>query len=201
MRATALCLLVIPCLGSADRLVTVPMSLKVPRGQFRVGSLTDFGDRRSEFWLGLGLSRALECELSWGEPGGRRSRLTGSVAYQVVPSMEDTSPGLAVGIQDFAGSTRRGRTVYAAITYKMSNTGLQNDGTSTDLTLGLWSYDRGLVYVGTKLPLSDSFWLIGEHDGLDLNWGAHLAVGSGSSVRFLFMKGQPTLGLSLITEF
>ena len=145
----------------------------------------------------MGLTRSLDAEVAWYGLDDRRDRLTASASYQILPSMEDTSPGLAVGVLDFAGVTRRGRAVFAAITYRMFNTGATNEGTSTDLTMGLWSFDRGLVFVGTKLPLSDSFWLVGEHDGRDLNWGAHMVVSPRSAIRLLFMRGQPTVGLRL----
>ena len=178
-----------------DRLITVPMSVKVPFQTLSFATLYRTADQSVDGWLGYGFDPKIELEL-WGTDRDRQNRkFSGSVAYQILPAFPDAAPGLAVGIQDVSSASGRGRVLYAAFTYRMTNYGQYNQDVPTELTFGFWSYDKGLMYVGARLPLTDQFWLVGEHDGKDLNWGASLEVVPSTRVQFLFMNGRSTLGL------
>ena len=196
MRLWAAAMFLLPCVAFADRVIPVPMSVKVPLHEFKQGGLYRTSDKGYDAWLGYGLNRHVEIEFWTNNQGPDNRNVSGSVAYQLLPSFEDAAPGLAIGIQDLANASPRGRVAYLAFTMRMGNTGDYNQDVPTEFTFGLWSYDRGAVYFGAKLPITNEFWLIGEHDGLDLNWGVNLTVGHDTNLRFLFMRGRSTLGLT-----
>lgn len=188
-------LLLLPAVARADRLITVPMSVKVPYQTLSFGTLYRTADQSLDGWLGYGLDPKIEVEL-WGTDRDPRNRkFSGGFSYQILPAFPDAAPGLAVGIQDVSAASRRGRVAFAAFTYRMTNLGERNQNVPTELTFGLWSYDKGLFYVGAKLPLTDELWLVGEHDAKELNWGASYEALPGTRVQFLFMNGRSTLGL------
>ncbi|MES1227661.1 MAG: hypothetical protein ABUL72_03265 [Armatimonadota bacterium] len=190
-----------PSLVFADRLITVPMSIKVPRGELDFSTLYRTGDKRFESWMSYGLNRHVDLEIYTSDAVREGKRFSGGFAYQLLPAIEDTSPGIAIGVQDVANITGRGRVGYLAFTYRSANSGDYNQDVPSELTFGFWTYDKGLFYVGAKLPLSNQFWLIGEHDGEDLNWGASLTVSPSANVRFLFMRGRSTLELTTRVAF
>ncbi len=188
-------------IASADRLIFTPMGKKTPFNAFKF-DLLSIPSRDVAFgMLSFGLTTQLELELYGESFDSDRIHLAGSAAFNLIAPITDISPGISVGVQDFANNTQDGRNVYLATTYYFGNVGEHNQDVPTIFTLGFSSREQGFLFVNFALPFSKNFRVVGEHDTYRISAGLEVTPFDGAMLRFLFRQDEPMIGFSFARRF
>ena len=67
--------------------------------------------------------------------------------------------------------------------------------------MGLWTRKSGLFFFAVRLPFSDRFFLIGEHDSSRLAGGIEVHPFDGLVLKTVFESGGTSFGLGLNRRF
>lgn len=185
----------------ADREITIPKGNKIRDGFVRAELLGVPGDKTTRAWLGAGFLQAFDFEFTSIRTKTQDWTQSFDVSYNFAPPITDISPGLSVGVQDALNRTENGRAVYLAATFRYGNTGELNQDVPTELTLGFWSRQSGLFFIGASLPFSDKFLLIAEHDSSRLAGGLEFRPVPGLVLKSVFEADGTSFGVSLRHRF
>lgn len=198
---TLIALVAVGAAVNADRLIFTPMGKKTPFNAIRL-DLLSIPSRDVAFgMISFGLTSQIELELYGESFDSDRIDLAGSASFNLISPITDISPGISVGVQDFANNTRDGRNVYLATTYYFGNIGQYNQDVPTIFTLGFSSRDQGFLFVNFALPLSENFRLVGEHDSYRISAGLEVMPFDGAMLRFLFRQDEPMIGFRFARRF
>jgi hypothetical protein len=198
---SALIVVGLTSLSLADRLITTPMGRKLAEFSLKAELLTIPSRDTVYGWVGYGINSNFEVEL-YGE-SLNSSKITPSfnLSYNYISPITDISPGLSIGIVDILGRTADERAAYLAATYFFGNVGDLNQNVPTILTVGGWTRFGGGVFFNVSFPFTEQVRAIGEHDGQALTAGLELQPFAGSSLKFLFREGSPTIGFTFVRRF
>ncbi|MFN3730150.1 MAG: hypothetical protein ACK4XJ_10595 [Fimbriimonadaceae bacterium] len=191
----------ISAVAVADRVITVPTGKKIPVNSVRWESY--FETRRAdgvEWLLAAGLTREIELELV-GDRFDRHVRPALNVSYNYIAPFTDMTPGLSVGVRDVMNVTPQGRSPYLAATYRIGLDGDHNQRTPAELTLGVGTGGFRGVFVGFFFPVTDSWRLIGDHDGHTVSGGIEFRPSPELALRFVQQSSRGLIGIQLNQRF
>lgn len=197
MRQAAIALVVLAAATApAERHILAPMGAKLRSGAVRMEAWTQ-ASAKPRFWLDAGLGLKFDASLS--QTPGRGVSLDAS--YNWLAPITDITPGLSVGFQDAFNLTPEGRAVYLAATYRIGNTGRFNQDVPTEVHLGFWTRESGLMFFGVSLPFAREFRLLAEHDSTAITAGFELRPRPEATLRVLWRDGAPGVSLRLSHRF
>lgn len=171
-----------PTFAYADRLFEIPTANKVFRDSIKLryrSSLgrSDEGLTQAAFGVGLNME---------GEISNLKNRTAISLAYSIVPAVPDNVPGIMIGIRDMLNSAPGSRGAYVAFTFKSNQDGLYNSNTPSEFTLGVGAGSFKGLFVGTRLPITDRFRLIAEHDSRLISAGLEILPLPNAKIQWIF---------------
>ncbi len=203
VRLAVAALVILPAVGFADRVITVPTGRKLSFGTVRLEYNSQLNDRRRNEWsLGVGATDSIELEIRNRSSRDRDGEgfTTLDFGYNLLTPIPDTSPGITVGVQDLLDATEIGRRGYLALTYRISYDSFDAESTA-EFTLGGFFGKSATPYIGISVPLSKRFRLLADHNGEALSGGLELMLVKEISVRY-FAEGKHTfLGISAAKRF
>lgn len=187
--------------ASADRLLFTPTGSKIRRDSARF-ELFSVPSRDQAFgWVGYGLGTWWEVELAGESLNAGNITWSGNVAYNFSQPILDTAPGISIGALDLGNDTADGRALYAAFTFWLGNEGTFNQQVPTRFTIGFWSRTTGAAFANVRLPFTEWFSLMAEHDSRRITAGFELTPVSDASFRVLWRGGDPGIGLTFRRRF
>ncbi|MCE9560384.1 MAG: hypothetical protein K8R88_15720 [Armatimonadetes bacterium] len=182
MKLIVLSCLLFPAMAFADRLFEIPTANKVFRDTVRLGYRVSLGradEGLSQATFGIGLNME-------GEVRNLQNRTALSLAYSIVPAVPDTVPGIIVGVRDLLNSVPGSRGEFIALTFKMNQDGLYNSNTPSEVTVGLGGGSIRGLFVGTRLPITDRFRIIAEHDSRRISAGIEILPIPNAKIQWVF---------------
>lgn len=202
MRLTAI-LFVLLTAGSvfADRIFLVPTGKRLTRNLVRAEFMSELSRDRSMAWLGTGIGESFELELTGEKLTSDNYEMSFDASYNFLVPVTDFMPGVSFGVQDVLNETERGRGLYAAVTYRIGNYDEHNQDVPTEVTFGFWDRNEGLLFAGAKLPFSEHFKLLVEHDSLQFTAGIELSPYRASSFKVMFRESEVLVGFSFQSKF
>lgn len=203
MRAVLpLSLLLVAQITFADRLIEMPTASKVRKNVFRAETWFDRG-RTSQMrgYLVGGITDTFELALRTEHLSSEKDKYSFDLAYQVVPSLPDLTPGIAFGVMDGADRTEEGRRFYGVMSFKFAVDGEGLSFIPGELSIGLRYRRSASPMAGISLPLSPYAKALLEHDGLKLNVGIEYKFNRALSLRFLERGQTSTLVLRYGVRF
>lgn len=189
--------------ASADRLIFIPTAVKLRIGVVRAEAMfSGTHGRDIQGFLGTGLGKSVDLELTYSKVQGQSSVGSFNLAYYYIIPVTDLTPGVSVGVQDFLDKTPEGRSFYAAVTYRLGQVGDYNSDVPGELTIGMGSrrYRRG-AFVGFMLPFADQLRILGEYDTNKITAGFEIRPIRGLAIRTLFQSDQTFWSLSYSVKF
>jgi hypothetical protein len=187
----------------AERLIVIPIGDRYATGQLNFEALFEgysFADRNVYFGFGFGNAFDAEVVLTNGR-GMTRDVATFDLAYNYLPAVPDFGVGISVGIQDLLNQHPEGRGAYVAITSRVNNFQEINANTPLELTLGVGSGRYKGVFMGAKVPFSNSVRLLAEHDSRRVTAGVEFAPAKDVTLRWVVGDRQTRLGLTYLARF
>lgn len=194
MRRLSLLLAVLAAASAdADRLIDIPIARKVPIGEFRFEA--QFGTAHSGMerdFFATGINQNFDIELRSERFSPEDRVYTADIGFNLQPPITDISPGISVGVQDSANTTRDGRRFYTCITYRQ---GLQTSAANAfmDTTVGVRVGRRTYPFVGVDLPFCDRVHLLAEDNGQRISVGPELKFPQGVNLRVIFQQQRRML--------
>jgi hypothetical protein len=193
--------LLLSCAASADRLVLIPTGKKLLSETFQLEILTDHSRDITMGWVGLGLGQSFDVEVTGESFDDNRMVNSVDFSYNYTVPIVDFAPGISFGVQDAMNVTERGRNLYMAVTYRFGNYGELNQDIPTELTFGFWSRAQGVLFAGVRLPFSETFSVLAEHDSENLTAGIELSPHEGVAFKALFRQDQVMLSFRVQSRF
>lgn len=182
----------------ADRVILTPNGTRLRPGTIRLETMATAG-QPARSWLEAGITTNIDLGLSWVAESGRSPSL--DLTWNYLLPITDITPGLSVGVIDFANESPEGRAAYLALTQYFGNLGDRNMDIPTEFSLGVWSRNKGQVFASIVLPFSEEFRLIAEAASGKVNAGFDIRPVKPVSIRLTFLDGKPTAGLRLTQRF
>jgi hypothetical protein len=195
------CLAIVAASAAADRLILMPTAKKIPLGIARLEHMFDQSDMgRFRSALGVGLSEAIDAELTFEERNGRQRVLSLDVSYNIVPSVVGITPGFSVGVRDVRGTTSDGRFAYIAMTHKVGQFDDFSSDVPAEVTLGLAMGDRQTAFIGFMLPFRESFRLLGEFDTRRVSGAVEFRPRDDVWIRWIHRERQSLWSLTFVAR-
>ena len=182
MKLIVLSCLLFPAMAFADRLFEIPTANKAFRDTVKLGYRVSLGradEGLSQGTFGIGLNME-------GEIRNVKNRNSISLAYSIVPAVPDTVPGVMIGIRDMTNSAPGSRGEYIAFTFKSNQDGLYNSNTPSEFTIGAGAGTFKGIFVGTRLPVTDRFRIIAEHDSRQISAGIEILPVHNAKIQWVF---------------
>lgn len=187
----------------ADRLIFIPTAVKLRYGAVRP-QLYFSGEKGRDIrgFLGLGIAKALDAEITYDRLSGPSTVASLNLAYYYIVPVTDITPGISVGVQDLLDKTPDRRSFYLAVTYRLGQVGDYNSDIPAELTLGggLGRYRRG-AFVGFMLPFADQLRLLGEYNSTKITAGFEVRPVRGLSIGALFQSDRTMWSLGYSMKF
>jgi len=189
------CLAALPLASvvEADRLIQAPTGKKIPLGVFRIEHvLASDIDGRYETYVGMGLTREFDAELTLDRDFGKLRDASANFAYNYVDPIADTNPGLSAGVQDAFDRTKSGRRFFLAATFRSSVSGYELFNTPMETSLGLTIGSRWAMMpmVAVWLPMNSRFRLLLEAEGGRVRMGFELTTIRSLTFRWVQLDRQ-----------
>jgi len=194
-------LLVLASTSFADRIVDVPTATRLRDDMARFEFLGVPGRDRSQAWLGIGVAKSFELELTAEKFDSNAYVGSFNVAYNYILPITDLTPGVSLGMKDVLNRTRDGRSAYVAWTQRYGNIGELNQNVPTEFTIGASSQPDGPFFVGLMVPLAEHLRLLAEHNGKRLTAGVEMRPIPNVGVRLLFRQDENLAGLWVSAKF
>jgi hypothetical protein len=184
----------------ADRVILAPTGTKILYRHARAEFMFDRNGRDFQAFLGFGITREVEAEVVL-ERFDARNAGTFNVAYNLFPVFIDQVPGINVGVRDALDRTRDGRLIYLALTHRLSAESDLVEEAPVEVSFGGGFGRRAGAFVGVRLPITDRFRLLAEHDVHRITAGFEYQHESGLGGRLLFREGETLLSVRFLTRF
>lgn len=196
-----LCVLALSLCVQADRLINMPTGTKILKKTIKFDTIFQQGDwsGKARHSIGFAILDSFDAELVYERFRPRAQAGTFNFSYNYVVPVEDITPGISVGVMDAANRTRDGRMLYFAATFRYSQLGDFNANTPAEATIGA-GLGRGL-FLGAVLPMTDSFRLIAEHDGLKLQAGFEIRPVKDLYFRWVHAQDRSQMNLGFVQRF
>jgi hypothetical protein len=182
---------ILSCLLSAsafaDRLITIPVALKVPLRTVSLHHLFDgVHPNRSISTIGLGVTEAIDLEVSYHDWDFNRDITSIDLSYNISPALVDIAPGFSIGVRDLLDETHEGTYGYFVATFHHGLTGDFNQDIPLETHVGILYGSRGMRgFAGAYLPFTDKFAVVAEHNSRRLTGGMELRPLPDARVRWL----------------
>lgn len=187
----------------AERFIFVPIGDRITDRQIKFTSYVEglsFGSRWSS--VGFGFGNGFDAEITFENTRMMRTdRMSLDLSYNLVPALPDFGVGVSVGIQDFANVTEKERSFYLALTMRMNNDGLYNSGTPSEFTIGAGTGRYKGLFFSLRVPASDWFRFVAEHDSRRIMGGIEIAPFRDVNFRWLVRDQETILGLTYLYRF
>lgn len=162
----------ISCMSFGERLIFIPTGNKLRNDRVKLETWLlrgNLAERQS--FIGLGISDSFELEIRNQSSRSNQTKTSFDVAYNYLVPFPDISPGITFGVQDVTDETPEERSFYGAVTWKINQYEQANANSPVEITLGFGTRRYRGLFVGTRLPFTDRFRMIAEHDSRQLTFG------------------------------
>lgn len=186
----------------ADRLITVPTATKIRLNTIKVEGLLEQSRGRSQkYYLGTGVTDAIDLEFTSERFNGNNLRTSFDVAYNVLPPLPGYGPGVSVGVQDTLGVTRDGRRFYLAITTKEGDADTVSGWVSLEYTIGMYFGAVTSPFVGLSIPFTPYVKFLSEYNGRRVNAGVEIRPTQDIGLRAIFERKNVLVGAQVTVRF
>lgn len=178
--------------AAADRLITIPVARKIPVGSAKLQHLFDGVEKdRSQTVLGLGIHEFVDVEIA-RENFARGEKVSLDLAYSLNDPLLHYGPGFAIGVRDVFDQTAEGRYGYLVFTYEEGLSGVLNQETPAEVTIGAKYGDRNgfRIFLGAKFPHSRQLSLVAESELGSMTAGLEITPTPNLQVRWLHRQQQ-----------
>ena len=158
--------------ANAERLLFIPTGDKLRNDQIQFESWASKGNFKNRIsFVGIGILDSMDFELrdEYGSFG--KNRTSFDFSYNFFVPFPDVSPGISLGVQDILGNTQDGRSIFLAATWKINQDSPLNANSPIEVTLGGGTGRYRGAFFGARMPFTDGFRLLTEHDSRKLRLG------------------------------
>ena len=188
--------------ASADRLITIPTGTKIKLYTIKFEGLWEQSrNRSSRYYLGAGITNAIDAQLTGEKFDGRRIRNSFDVAYNYIPPITGIGPGISFGIQDVLGVSRDGRRYFLAITTREGFADSVSGMVPAEITIGAYFGSVNSPFVGVMLPFTDYVRVLAEFNGKRINAGLELRPTNDIGLRAIFDRSDVLVGAQISVRF
>jgi len=186
----------------ADRLISIPIASKIPLGVYRFeGLLEQSRNRTSRYYLGTGITDAIDVEITGEKLLGRRMRTSFDVSYNYIPPIVGFGPGVSFGVQDVLGVTRDGRRYFIVVTTKEGWADSVHGMVPAEFSFGAYFGSISSPFVGVKLPFTDHFHVLAEYNGRRISAGLEVKPSRILGLRAVFERNDVLIGARITLRF
>lgn len=165
------------------------------------GLLEQSRNRNSRYYIGAGITDAIDAHITGEVFDGRRMRTSIDVSYNYIPPITGIGPGLSFGIQDALGVTRDGRRFFIAITNRDGYVDTVSGSVPAEITIGGYFGAINAPFIGASLPFTDYVRFLSEYDGRRVSAGVEVRPVKDIGIRAVFEGRDVLLGAQLTVRF
>ncbi|HJP82547.1 MAG TPA: hypothetical protein VJ835_03495 [Fimbriimonadaceae bacterium] len=189
-------------LSAADRLITIPTGSKIKLDTIRAEGLWEQSrSRNSRYYIGAGLTNAIDFEFTGERFDGHRFRNSVDLSYNYIPPIIGFGPGISFGVQDAFGVTRGGRRFFLAITTREGFADSVSGAVPAEITIGAYFGSVNAPFVGVMLPFTDYVRALAEFDGRRINAGVEFRPMANLGLRATFERNDVLIGAQVTLKF
>lgn len=186
----------------ADRLITIPTGTKIKLDTVKLEGLWEQSrNRSSRYYIGAGITNAIDAQLTGEKFEGRRLRNSFDVAYNYIPPIIGIGPGISFGVQDVLGVSRDGRRYFLAITTREGFADSVSGLIPAEITIGAYFGAVNSPFVGVMLPFTDYVRFMAEFNGMRINAGLEIRPTSDIGIRAIFDTNDVLVGAQISVKF
>jgi hypothetical protein len=186
----------------ADRLITVPTATKIRLNTIKAEGLWEQSRARTQkYYLGTGITDAIDVELTGERFENHRFRTSLDVAYNYLPPLPGFGPGVSFGVQDAFGVTRDGRRFYLAITTREGDADTVSGWVSLEYTIGMYFGAISSPFIGVSIPFTPHVKFLAEHNGRRISAGVEIRPTSDIGLRAVFERKDVLIGAQVTLRF
>lgn len=186
----------------ADKLITIPTGSKITLNTVKFeGLLEQSRNRNSRYYIGTGITDAIDAHITGEIFDGRRMRTSFDVSYNYIPAITGIGPGISIGLVDALGVTRDGRRFFLAITNKEGFTDSTGGTVPAEFTFGGYFGSYSSPFVGVALPFTDYVKFMAEYTGRRINAGVEFRPIKEIGLRATFERRDVLLGAQITIKF
>ncbi len=186
----------------AERLFFIPTGNKLRNDKIHLESWQQKGSFRDRVsFIGLGISDSFEFEIRDERGRSANTRTSFDFAYNYLVPFADIAPGITFGVQDVLDKTSERRSFYGAITWKFNQFEPVNANSPVEVTLGVGTARYRGLFLGTRLPFTDQFRFIAEHDSRKLSAGFEVVPFKDAKLIWMTDEKNYSLGASYSIKF
>lgn len=186
----------------ADRLITIPTGSKIRLNTIRAEGLFEQSRARSSrYYLGTGVTNAIDVELTGEKFEGHKLRTSIDFSYNYIPPIIGIGPGVSFGVQDALGVTRDGRRYFLAITTKEGFADSVNGMVPAEFTFGAYFGSINAPFVGVMLPFTDRLRVLAEFNGRRITAGVEIRPLNDFGIRAVFDQKDVLIGAQATIRF
>lgn len=186
----------------AERFIWTPTGGKLRSDAFRYEAFFEGSKSTSRYqWFGTGLGQVFDVEI--GEERIRSGPSVGvlNFTYNFSVAIPDLAPGLSFGIQDVMNQGNAGRSAFGAITWRYNQYDPWNSDTPLDFTLGAGTGQYEGLFISSRLPLTNTFRLLVEHDSQAITFGMEIVPFHDARMMWLVREDRTFIGFRLNQRF
>jgi hypothetical protein len=197
-----LALLGLTATAFADQLISIPTGTKIKLNTIKVEGLWEQSrDRTSHFYIGTGVTNAIDAQITGEKFEGHRFRTSFDLSYNYLPPIIGFGPGVSFGVQDVLGVTRDGRRYFLAITTKEGFADTVNGTIAAEITIGAYFGSVNSPFVGVMLPFTDYVRVLAEFNGRRINAGVEIRPTNEFGLRATFERRDVLIGANFTVKF
>lgn len=186
----------------ADKLITIPTGSKITLNTIKFeGLLEQSRNRNSRYYIGTGLTDAIDAHITGEVFDGRRMRTSLDFSYNYIPPIIGIGPGISVGVQDAFNVTRDGRRFFLAITTKEGFADSVSGLAPAEFTFGGYFGAVNAPFVGVALPFTDYVKFLAEFNGQRIHAGVEVKPTPQIGLRAIFERRDVLLGAQITLRF
>jgi len=189
-------------LSMADRLITIPTGTKITLDTVKFEGLTEQSrSRSSRYWLGFGVTNAIDAQITGEKFEFGRFKTSFDVAYNYIPPITGIGPGISFGVQDVLNETHDGRRYFLAITTKEGFADSVNGSVPAEITIGGYFGSINSPFVGVMLPFTDKLRFLAEFNGRRITAGVDIRPTNDIGLRAVFDQRDVLVGAQITLRF
>lgn len=186
----------------ADKLITIPTGTKITLNTVKLEGLFEQSrNRNSRYYIGTGLTDAIDAHITGEVFDGRRMRTSLDFSYNYIPPIIGIGPGISVGVQDVLNVTRDGRRFFLAITTREGFADSVSGLVPAEFTFGGYFGAVNAPFVGVVLPFTDYVKFLAEFNGQRINAGVEVKPTPNIGLRAIFERRDVLLGAQITLRF
>ncbi|MBC8066366.1 MAG: hypothetical protein H7Y17_16160 [Chlorobia bacterium] len=186
----------------ADRLITIPTGTKIKLNTIKAEGIWEQSRARSSrYYLGAGLTDAIDAQFTGERFEGERFRSSFDISYNYIPPIIGVGPGVSFGVQDVLNVTNDGRRYFIAITTRQGFADSVSGSIPAEFTLGAYFGSVTAPFIGVMLPFTDYVRVLAEYNGRRINAGVEIRPTNDIALRAIFERKDLLIGAQVTIKF